>query len=247
MLAALLGALAVAGPASAKTLRGVVVHHDRRAHSFTVALSSGQLIAVHARRSPAVGRKVRVAVSRLRNGTYSLHSAKAGGRARRALIRGVVTFRNAHNRMFTVSATGVSVLVHAPAAAGPLPSVGDDVEVETEIDDQGDLQDEGVQTTGDQTDNIDLEGTILAVDPAARTLTVSADDDEQSGSSVTVDVPSPVDVSQFVVGAQVELTVAMQPDGSFVLVASSEDGNSDQADQQSGSGDGHGDLGGSPS
>jgi hypothetical protein len=48
LVAAALGFLTLAASASAATLRGVVVQHNRHAHSFTIALKSGHLISVHA-------------------------------------------------------------------------------------------------------------------------------------------------------------------------------------------------------
>jgi uncharacterized membrane protein YgcG len=235
-LAAVLGALGLAGPAAAATVRGVVVHHNARAHSFTVALPSGRLIAVHARHSPRIGQEVSVSARPLRNGTLALRSLRAGRLTRRVLIHGVVTFADRRAGMFTVSGEGASVLVQTSPTSGTVPSVGEDVNVEAQIDNQGDLQEEGVQTTGTQTQNMDLEGTILAIDTTARTLTVSADDDQQSGQSVTVNVPSTIDMTQFAVGQEVELTVTMQSPGVFTLVSPSEDGNSQQANQPSSGG-----------
>jgi uncharacterized membrane protein YgcG len=249
VLGALLAALLVAGPASAATMRGTVVHQNHGAHSFVLASRGGRLFAIHASRSPSVGRNVLVSATRLRNGTFAARKVTVGKRTRRALIRGVVTFVDRGRGSFTVSSRGVSVLVHRSSrgahAADALPSVGDPVEVQTQIDDQGDLQDENVQVTGaPQTQNMDLEGTILAVDPVARTLSVSADDSEESGRSVTVAVPATIDISAFTVGQQVGLTVTMQADGSFLLQAASGDDNAQEAndstDQQGCQGDSSG-------
>ncbi len=234
----MLGAVLVMGTSAqaATTLRGVVVHVNHRAHSFVVASSTGKLAAVHASRSPAVGSTVSVSAKLLRNGTFGAERVVAGARVRHARIRGVVTFVNRRRGQFTVSADGASLLVRpahaARAAADSTPSVGADVSVAVEIDDQGDLSDQGVQQTGSQTTNIDLEGTILAIDPTARTLSISADDSEQSGQSLTVVVPSTIDITTFSVGDDVELTVTMQSDGTFLLAGSSGDANQQQADNQ---------------
>jgi hypothetical protein len=58
---------------------------------------------------------------------------------------------------------------------------------------------------------------------------VSADDDDESGGAVTVSIPSSFDITQFKVGNEVELTVAKQPDGTFVLQSS--DDQNDNADE----------------
>ena len=240
---AVLGMFVVASSASAATLHGVVVHRDARAHSFVVALANGRIAAVHARKSPRVGRIVGVSAALLHNGTYAERSIKLGHRVRSARISGVVTFVDPSRGLFTVSGDGASMLVHrshGARAADALPSVGEDVSVTVGIDDSGELQDENVQATGTQTSGMDLEGTILAIDTAARTLTVSADDEDQSGQSLTVDVPSTIDISMFSVGRQVELTVTMQPDGTFLLQGASGDENQQQAnnpDDQQGSQD----------
>lgn len=251
-LGASLGALVLTGTASAATLRGVVVSHNRRAHSFVIAERRGHLASIHSRRSPAVGRVVVVRAKQLRNGTYAARHIKVTAKSRRLVrVHGVVTFVNQRLHEFTVSAGGASLLVHSTrlanhaATAGtssPLPSVGDDVTVETQIDDQGDLEDQGVQNDGTQTQNIDVEGAILSIDTTAGTLTISADGEDDTSQSITVTVPSTIDISQFSVGQEVELTVSVQPDGSFLLQGSSDDGNSDEAnnpqDQQGCQGDG---------
>jgi hypothetical protein len=229
---AVIGVFVVAAPASAATLRGVVVHRNHHAGSFVVALPGGRLAAVHARHSPKVGRNVRVSATRLRNGTFAANKVRVGGRARHAVIRGVVTFVNRRRGLFTVSSRGASVLIHRSRRAGAadaLPTVGENVTVQTGIDDQGDLQDDNVQDNGNQSGSMDLSGTVLAVDPTARTLSVSSDDDDQSGQALTVHVPSAIDISAFTVGEEVELVVTLQTDGSFLLQGSASDDNTEEA------------------
>jgi hypothetical protein len=240
----LLAALVVAAPASAGTLRGVVVHRNHHAGSFVVALSGGKLAAVHAKHSPRVGRTVRVNATRLRNGTFSARSIRVGARSRHALLRGVVTYVNRRRGLYTVSSRGASILIHHRShrshrvrAVGDttLPVVGENVTVETGIDDQGDLNDESIQDNGPQTENMDIHGTILAVDPTARTLSVSSDDDDHVAglSPLTIHVPDTIDISTFKVGSQVELRATLQPDGSFLLVGAASDDNEQEANNPS--------------
>jgi hypothetical protein len=248
LLGGTLSALALVGSASAATLHGVVVQHNPRAHSFVVALTHGKLASIHSHKRPTIGRVVVVSVRQLRNGTFAAKHVKRTNHIRgRVRFRGVVTFVNRRRGMFTVSANGASLLVRTHhralgAAAQSLPSVGEQVQVEAQVDDQGDLEDQGVQDQGDQNNNVDVEGTILNVDTTNSQLTISADDDGESGQSIVVDVPSTIDITQFSSGQEVELTVSIQPDGSFVLVGSSEDGDSSEAnnpgDQQGCQGDG---------
>jgi hypothetical protein len=94
----------------------------------------------------------------------------------------------------------------------------------------------------------------MAVDPTARTLSLSADDDSESGQAVVVSIPATFDITGFTVGQEVKLLVTQQPDGSFLLQGSAEDDNSQAAnnpndsqgmgggcgDSHDGSGDGGG-------
>lgn len=260
VFAALFAAFVIAGTASAATLRGVVVHQNHHAHSFVVSLKGGHLASVHARKSPRVAHAVKVTALRMRNGTWLAKAVSLGRKSRHAAVRGVVTFVNRQRGVFTVSAGGASLLIHrhhqrshGARAADALPNVGEVVTVQTGIDDQGNLDEESIQDNGAQTSNIELEGVVMAVDPTARTITVSADDDNESGQAVVVSVPAAFDITAFTVGQEVKLLVTQQPDQSFLLQGSAEDDNSQAANNpsdsqgQSGCGDsrdGNGDGGG---
>lgn len=235
-LAAGAAVLVVAAPASASTIKGTVVHRNGHARSFVVASSTGRLTAIHARRSPAVGRLVRVSARRLRNGTFAARRVRAGGRRSHARIRGTVSFVDRRKGAFVVSARGASIRVSrarrarsVAAAADSMPAVGRIVVVDTALNDQGELQANDVQEIGEDTDGIDLEGVVLAVDAAARTITVSADDDDESGQSVLVHVPDTIDITAFAPGQQVSLTVTASADG-FLLQGSSRDDDAQEAD-----------------
>jgi hypothetical protein len=87
-----------------------------------------------------------------------------------------------------------------------------------------------VEPAGNQSSGISLEGIVQAIDPVGRTLAVSADDDDQSGAVVSVQVPSSFDLGAFTVGEPVELTVSRNPDGTYTLVQSSDDSSAGAAD-----------------
>ena len=186
---------------------------------------------------------------RLRNGTYAAGRTHvlAYHRGAHVRLRGVVSFVDRRHGTFTLSARGVSMLVRtgsgrgARTASAP-PAVGTIVTASGTVDDQGDLNENTVQTDGSDTSSIDLEGAILAVDTTAGTITVSSTDDEQTAGSVTVTVPSTLNISMFTVGQEVELQVTPQPDGSYVLAGSSSDqgtqGANNQQDSQGSQGDG---------
>jgi hypothetical protein len=220
--------LATAGAASAGTLAGTVVHRNSHAHSFVVAAAGGKLSAVHARRSPKVGRVVRVTTRRLANGTFAASRVRTSGRRTHARLRGTVS--DVARRSFVVSARGASIRVRrAASTTGATPDVGKVVTVATTLDQNGDLEADDVNEVGDDNDGIELEGVVLAVDPVARTITVSADDDNTSGRSLVVHVPAAIDMATFTAGQVVELSVTQTADG-FVLVGSSQDGDAHEAD-----------------
>jgi hypothetical protein len=237
--------LALAGPARAATLRGTVVHRNAHAHKLVVATRSGRMVAVRTTRAIRVGRVVSVRGTRIRT----------IGRARHARLRGTVTFVNRARRVFTLSSRGASVLIrrrsaHAARAAGDdMPAAGNQVTVNADLNDNGDVDANEVDQQGQDTNGIDLEGKVLAIDTNARTLSLSADDDDESGSAVVVHVPDGFDLSQFTVGNDVELVVTKESDGSFTLQKVGEnegdnegDGN-DQGDNNQGNNNDNGDNG----
>jgi hypothetical protein len=206
-------------------VRGVVVvHRNRGAGSFVVANARGRLFAVHGAQSPALGADVAVSVRRLRNDTFAARKVHANGTSSHSRIRGTVTHVNGAAKTFVVSAEGVSMLVKG-RAAGALPEVGKLVTVTGTIDDEneGQLEEEDLQEEGEDNNGFDVEGMILEVNTVARTLTVTAEDDQTENETVTVDVPSSIDISAFHAGEEVDLTVTPLTGGGFELVASSSD------------------------
>jgi hypothetical protein len=107
--------------------------------------------------------------------------------------------------------------------------VGSLVTVDGSFED-GSLEATLVAAEGQDANGIELEGTVQALDPSARTLTVSADDSGQSAATLTVEVPATFDLSRFAVGQQVELSVSANGDGTFTLGQSSDDQGAAGAD-----------------
>ena len=230
-----------AGAAQAKVVKGTVVHRNARAHSFVVADRSGRLTAIHSPRFVRVGSLVVVSAYGLRNGTLAARSIRIVGRRSQTRVRGVVTHVDTAGGTFTLSTRGVSMLVSRTrrghvSSVDALPTVGTTVSVAGQLDGQGDLEAQTVTETGTQASGIYLEGTVLAIDTVARTLTISAEDTAQSGQSITVTVPASLELSTFTVGEEVELQATLQPDGTYLLQGSASDtgaqGASDQVDQQ---------------
>jgi hypothetical protein len=241
-LAVSVAVLAAGGVASAATLKGTVVHKNKRARSFVVAEPSGRLRAVHANKSPALGRRVVVTARKLRNGTFAAQRVRVGKKSRRARIRGRVTYASARRGLFVVSARGVSLVVHkrrararaASAAATGLPPVGSDVTVTGSLDDQG-VDADTIENDGEHHNFVDLEGIVLAISADGKTLTLSADDnDDVSGGTVTVHLPDGFDASRYAVGHEVQIRASLNPDGTYTAVGSSDDEGAEAADDEAG-------------
>lgn len=249
--------LAAAGPATAapRTVSGTVVDHNTRAHAFVLAAPSGKLTKLYVpakRRLPAIGRTVKV---RFRPGKVVKTKLQAVsiklGRIRRGAtkVRGTVTYADPGSGSFTVSAGGASLLIKArsgksggrisAAAADAVPPVGNIVLVVTRVAPTG-IEAEQVDDLGVDEGEIEVEGIVKSVDLATNTLVVSADDDDESGATVTITLPEAYDLSQVQVGDQVQLKLARQADGTFALLEAEVDegdGDNNDAQQSSDGGD----------
>jgi hypothetical protein len=235
-LAVAVAALSLASVASAATLRGTVVHRNARAHSFTIASRHGRLSAVHARHLPRLGRAVRVRARRLRNGTYQALRLRGRHLRRHARLRGTVTYRRSR-RLFVLSAHGVSLVVHrrrghVRASSAAMPRIGHDVSVRVRLR-HGQVELEGVNDHGEDNGTVELEGVVQSVDAVGRTLTLSADDEDESGGTVTVLLPDGFDPASFQIGDEVELIAILNPDGTYTAVSSSDEDSAEEADDAS--------------
>jgi hypothetical protein len=258
---ALAAVLGLSAQASASTVKGTVVHSNKTAHTFVVAGRSGHLTLVSSRKFVRAGSKVRVSGRKLKTGAIKAKHLRVRGHARRARLRGLITWSSAKG--FTVAARGASLLVHRSSSDDPAP-LGAPVQTGVTIDDQGDLNEDNCHQVGDMPGQVKLEGTVLSTDPVAETITISGDDDEgedmggaqmsddhgdQGGGDqgddnddqgdddvnpmIVVHVP---DATQFTVGDRVELIVTgPAADGSFTLVSVDED---NQGEDHSGPGRG---------
>jgi hypothetical protein len=123
----------------------------------------------------------------------------------------------------------------ASAAADAIPPTGNNVTVDATLDDQGDVEADTVENDGENNNATDLEGKVLAVDTAARTVTLSADDnDDVKDANVIVHIPASFDISSYHVGDEVQFRASPNADGSYTAVGSSHDGNENEADDASG-------------
>lgn len=238
-LAVALATAACASSAAAATVRGTVVHHNSRAHSFVIANPKGQLTAVHAAASPRIGTTVVARVHRLRNGTYALLRLRRTGRRTHVRAHGIVTFVDARNQSFVLSAEGVSMTVYRTSRrprAASLPALGTRLTVSADLGSSGSLEAQSVSAEGAQNKPFDLEGVVMAIDLSTATLTISAEDNAQSGQILSVTVPAGINLSLFAPGQEVELQVVLRSGSLYELTGSSSDegvrGAEDAADQQ---------------
>jgi Cu/Ag efflux protein CusF len=229
-----LAILLMAGAASAATIRGKVVHKNRSAHSYVVAKKTGQMVTIHAKRSPALGRNVVVRAHLLSNGTYGQRAVHLGGLTHHARIHGVVTYVNARNTKAVLSAKGVSMVVHkrASAKAAARLAVGDVITVTGTLDADGDIDCDSIDDCGTEDGYVELEGHITAIDTDARTLTLSADDEDELPGTISVIIPADWDMNGYAVGDEVEVTATLNADGTFTAVGTSLDGNEHEADDE---------------
>jgi uncharacterized membrane protein YgcG len=251
---ALVAVLGLSAQASAATVKGTVVHANKRTHTLVVAGRGGRLTVLNSRRMARAGSVVSVTVRKLKNGLLKVRRMRVHSHRRHARIRGIVTWRS--SKGFTVAARGASLLVHKSSSDRGEP-VGTPVQSNVTIDDQGDLEDDNTQQVGAPPSQFKLEGVVLSTDtsnPSDNTITLSGDDDQGDDNAqasddggdggdnatqpaIVVHVP---DATKFTVGDKVELIVTgPAADGSFTLVSVDEQEGQDGHDQNSGdSGDG---------
>ena len=116
------------------TFTGTVVHLNPKAGSYTLA-ADGELIAIHTGNLPDIGQTLKVDTTTLANGTYGEDGNRhRTGKRGRVSIGGIVSFRDPHSGIYTLSAPGASVLVRGGAQRTP-PSLGKRADVEVRFAD----------------------------------------------------------------------------------------------------------------
>jgi hypothetical protein len=197
---------------------------------------------------------VRVDARRLSNGTFAAQQVHGRGHRGHTLLHGTITYVDPSGKRIVLSSNGVSLLmrtsrhhVHGAHVASDteLPAVGTVVEVSAVLPPGGMPIAQDVTSVGtDLTTKI--EGSVVAVDTTARTLTISADDDDRSGAQLTIAAPDTFDLTTIQPGDEVELLVALHADGSYVLLGLAGDDDRENADDrgdQQGRSCGHDDTG----
>jgi hypothetical protein len=207
---------------------GTVVHVNPAAWSYALATDSGELLAVHAKELPDEGAHLTGRIEKLANGTYRELSSESEGIDGSARLEGTVTYASAEDRAYVVSAPGVSMVVHS-AEGRPLPQPPALVSVQLsreETDERlpASWSESTLELKGVASGPVDLEGIVQALDPAARTLDLSADDTRQTGRDIRLALPPQADMALLRPGQVIAGSVEIGVDGSYRIVGAFADG-----------------------
>jgi hypothetical protein len=220
-------------PPPGKEVNGTVVHLNPAAGSYALAITSGDLRAVHVERLPDLGASGTVRIEELRNGTFRQHSFESVGTDAAATFGGTVTFVSAEDRNYVVSAPGVSLAVHSPDDH-VLPPVRALVSASVALE-QTDARvpagwtEESLEIKGAATGPIALAGSIQGIDAAARTIDLSADDTRHTGHDITLALPPMADLALLRPGQMIAATAEIGDDGIYRLVSAYADGGLEAA------------------
>jgi hypothetical protein len=189
--------------AGAATFKGSVVARDSARHSVAVATKSGAVRTVRVQRLAALGARVTVHATALRDGTFRASKVSASGHASKARLHGVVV-RKAGSKAF-LSAGGTVVCVKS---GDRRLSPGRSVTMDVRIEHDG-LH--GVRVLGVGTATvIKVEGAIASLSPLKITI--------DRGATIQLTVPAALTLpTGLAVGDQVEAIVSFA-DGAYTLV-----------------------------
>jgi hypothetical protein len=213
--------VALAAPASALA-RGVVLKVERASHVVAVATSARDVVLVHTAAASRLrtGELVTMRTHRLRNGTFAAAGVRVVGRASRVRFRGFVLSRHAASRRMTLSAGGLPLTVATTSTAQP----GSEVDVDAQIEDDGELDADGVNVVSATAPGGSLEGHLLAI--GAGSIIVGSEHEV-----LVIGVPAGIDLSGFAVGDEVLAVFSQQSDGSLLLTSLSRDENAQAANE----------------
>lgn len=204
---------ALAAPATALANGGVVLKANHASRLAAIKGAKGVMLVHTAQISRLhAGQRVRLSARRLANGTFASSTIRVIGRASHVQFSGLLLARTGHR--VTVSAGGEPVDLKTTAATNARP--GSEVQVSAEIDDQGDLNANGIQVVNTLAPGGTIEGKIVAI--GASSVTVASDE-----QVLALTVPSGFDLTTFAVGEEVLAQFSQQSDGSLLLTTLSSD------------------------
>jgi hypothetical protein len=214
-----------------KPISGTVVLANPGAHGYVLATDAGDLIEVHAKKKLPDPRALLDAdVVDLDNGTSREAKHTSEGSNETAKLRGTVTFVAADKLSYVVSARGASLLIHS-AAGRPLPALLDLATVEVHFDDQDELVEDSLETTGKATGAIDLHGKVQGLDDQTKVLTLPADDLRALELDISVAIPADLDIDGLAADQVIAATATVGADGSYTLESWRRDDDARQANK----------------
>jgi hypothetical protein len=223
---------------SAALASGVVLKVQPASHLVAVTRTSTHVALVHTSAKLAVGERVAMTASTLRNGTLAASSMKVVGRVHTVKFRGLLLARTGSKLI--VSAGGAVIALHrggrATASAldsGPQP--GSTVAITATVGTTGDLDEDAMTTVSPTAPGGQVEGQLLL---GTGTVTVTSEH-----LSLVLNVPAGLDITAFANGDDVLAVFSQASDGTLTLTSLSNAQNEDNGDGNGG-GDHHGGDGG---
>ena len=219
----------------------VVVDWRASSNTATIASRSGTLQAVHTTSPAKVGAVVRKSkVRHLFNGTVAADLSQVG-RSGHARVRGKVVA--VIGKTVAISAPGTTFMIKLKRSGKrsnevtptTTPVVGSTVTANVNIAPDGSLVTNGVTQVAapNPQATVEIEGTVSAVDVPGRKITVNTSDDGVVASFVVLIGDPAIDINMsYTVGIEVELRVVKNADGTFTLMASSQNGDDQEADDE---------------
>ena len=215
--------------ANALTIKGAVVHVNKKNQTFVVADKKGTLYSIHASKLPKRGKSISASVTQLLNKTYKAVSVKNIAAAKVAKVSGTVSYVNARKKKVTVSSRGASISFRVKKSS-VLKNLRVGSFITASVDDLNNPDISSVVVSGTDSNGIEMEAYIDDVDDVARTISVSTDDSNgDSATSLVINVPDTIDISLFNPDDVVSIVVQIQTDGSYTLLDASVDNNSEDA------------------
>ena len=230
---------AVAGAAQTSGMtqqRGVVVKINAKAHLVAVAQTRGAVSLVHVTTVSGLkpGRIIAFSARHLRNGTFAATKVQVVGRASSFHVRGFVLAVRKSKRTVALSARGAVLSIRLPkrarsnasARGGGSPAPGSITDATVAVGADGSLSATQVKEVNPSGSAGEIAGKVTAV--GAGSITVA-----DGGVSVSMTVPSGIDVSQYSVGSEVLAYFTPEANGSFTLKAVGANGDETEANDAS--------------
>lgn len=227
---------------SAALASGVVLKVQRATHLVAVARTPSNVALVHTSAKLAVGQRISLTATKLRNGTLSASSVKVLGRAHKVTFRGLLLSKS--GSQLIVSAGGAVIALHrggrtTASASDSGPAPGSTVQVTATVGTTGELDEDDATTVAPTAPGGQIEGHLTL---GTGTITVTTEH-----MSLVLNVPAGFDLTKFVSGSEVLATFTQGTDGKLTLTALSADGSAQQADSGGAQGGGSGDDNGGES